>query len=104
VLLHRESYDSPLAFQGAAYESGRTDVSLIVSADRTFGRERYRARAFGVCNTTEGSAFLRGIATATLRDDVSLEGSAGWFIGEGRDLIGRFDDSDFGYLRLKFLF
>jgi hypothetical protein len=79
----------------------RSDVTLIFSADRTFARERYRTRAFTVFNPSEGSAFLRLIAMATLRDDVALEASGGWFPGEGRDTIGRFSDSDFLYARLK---
>jgi hypothetical protein len=99
ALLHRESYDEPI---GA--ESGRGDVSLIVSADRSFARERYQARTFGVYNASEGSAFLRGVATAKLRDNLALEGSAGWFAGAGRDVIGRFRDSDFAYARIRYYF
>jgi hypothetical protein len=59
-------------------------------------------RVFGVYGATEGSGFVRGIATAKLRDDVALEGSAGWFAGDGLDLAGRFRDSDFIYARLKY--
>jgi hypothetical protein len=99
VLFHRESYDQPI--DG---ELDRADVSLIMSADRTFSRERYRVRTFGVYNATEGSAFLRGIGMAKVRDNVALEGSVGWFAGRGRSLIGRFSDCDFGYVRLKYYF
>ncbi len=83
-------------------ETGRTDASFIVSADRSFARDRYQIRAFGVYNPGERSSFLRGIATAKLRDDVAVEGSAGWFAGSGRDTIGRFSDSDFLYLRVRY--
>ena len=99
VMLHRESYDVPIDGNG-----GRSDVSLILSTDRSFARERYRLRGFGVYNPSERSAFLRAIATAKLRDDVALEGSGGWFAGDGRDLVGRFADSDFVYIRLKYDF
>ena len=99
VLLHHEEYDVPIASRGS-----RNQVSLVLSADRAFARERYRARAFGVANTTEGSGFVRGIAMAELRDNVALEGSIGWFVGRGDDLIGRFSDSDFAYVRLKYSF
>ena len=44
------------------------------------------------------------IGTAELRDNLSLQGSIGWFAGAGRDLVGRFADSDFAYLRLKYYF
>ena len=95
VLFHHEDPE------GASVDP-RRDVSLIVSADRTFARERYQVRAFSVVNPTEGSAFVRWIGMARLRDDLSLEGSAGWLEGDGRDSIGRFGDSDFVYLRLKY--
>ena len=98
VLVHAERYDR--AFD----VPGRTDVSLIVSADRTFAREKYQGRLFGVYNPHNDSGFVRGIAGATLRDNVALEGSLGWFAGSGADAISRFADSDFVYLRLKYFF
>jgi len=103
VLLHRESYDSPIE-NGKGPETGRTDLSLILSGDRSFARERYQTRMFGVLNPSEGSAFLRGTSAAKLRDNLALEASGGWFIGDGRDTIGRFADSDFAYLRVKYFF
>jgi hypothetical protein len=96
VLFHRERYDA----------SARTerDVSVLFSADRTFARERYQARAFAVYNPSEDSGFGRVIFTAKLHDDVAAEASGGWFAGDGRDTIGRFSDSDFLYVRLKYYF
>jgi hypothetical protein len=84
------------------HEPLRTDWSLIVSTDRSFAREKYSVRLFGVWGATEGSGFVRGITTAKLCDDVALEGSVGWFVGEGRDVVGRFGESDFVYTRLKY--
>jgi hypothetical protein len=52
----------------------------------------------------ESTAFLRAIMIWSLRDNLALEGSGGWFIGKGQDLIGRFSDSDFLYARLKYYF
>ena len=97
VLVHREDYDSR---PGA----GRTDVSLIASADRAFARQKYEARLFAVYDPSNGSGFVRGIATAKLRDDLALEASLGWFAGSGPDTLGRFADSDFTYVRLKYFF
>jgi predicted RND superfamily exporter protein len=100
LLFHREEHDGP----SVGMSDGDSAVSLVLSADRAFARERYRVRIFGVANTSEGSGFARGIATAELHDNVALEGSVGWFLGEGDDLIGRFADSDFVYVRLKYYF
>jgi hypothetical protein len=106
VLVHSESYDAPLAVTalGSEASDGRTDVSLVASADRTFARERYRFRGFGVYNATAASAFVRGIGMANLRDNLALEASIGWFAGDGQDLVSRFGDSDFAYLRVKYYF
>jgi hypothetical protein len=101
VLVHSEWYDLPLDERGAA---SRSDVSLIASADRTFARERYRLRAFGVYNASETSGFVRSIGIVTLKDNLALEGSVGWFVGEGRDVIGRFAENDFAYARVKYYF
>jgi uncharacterized protein len=98
VLVHRENVDAP----GPA--SLRTDVSFIASADRSFSREKHNVRTFAVVTPSESSAFLRTIATASLRDNLALEGSGGWFIGSGRDIVGRFADCDFLYARLKYYF
>jgi hypothetical protein len=98
VLLHRQAVDPPFA------AASRTDVSLIVSADRTFSRQKYQGRLFGVYNPNSDAGFVRGIVTATLRDNVALEGSLGWFAGSGLDTISRFAESDFVYLRLKWFF
>ena len=103
MLVHSETYDTPLVSE-AGISDGRTDVSLIASTDRTFARERYRLRGFAVYNASESSGFLRGIGSVTLKDNLALEGSAGWFIGSGRDVIGRFSSDDFGYVRLKYYF
>lgn len=96
VLVHREEYDHQRA--------SRTDVSLIVSADRTFMRQRYEGRLFGVYNPSSGAAFVRGIARANVRDNLAFEASVGAFGGDGVDTIGRFSDRDFVYLRLKYFF
>jgi hypothetical protein len=100
VLVHHETYKAG----GPATAAARTDTSLILSADRTFARERYQGRLFGVYSPSNGSAFVRGIATAKLQDNLALEGSIGWFNGRGFDTVGRFSDSDFIYARLKYYF
>ncbi len=103
ALFHREAYDQIIDGPPASVR-GRSDLTVIVSADRTFARERYGLRTFGVFNPRESSGFLRAIATARVRDNVAFEGSGGWFVGDGRDLVGRFADSDFLYARLKYYF
>ena len=110
ILVHHEAYDplpevvTALRLVGRSFSGGRTDVSLIASTDRSFARQKYETRLFAVYDPNHGSAFLRAIATAKLRDQVGIEGSLGWFSGSGPDTIGRFSDSDFLYVRLKYFF
>jgi len=101
LLVHAEDPDAIPVLPLVPAPESRRDVSLMVAADRWFAHERYRVRAFSVYNASEGSSFVRAIATAKLTDDVALEGSVGWFAGDGRDTIGRFTDSDFAYARLR---
>ena len=102
ILLHSESYDAPLSVSSP--EDGRTDLSFVASADRTFAREKYRLRTFAVYNPVERSAFVRAIGIASVKDNLALEASLGWFAGDGAGLVGRFSDSDFVYARLKYYF
>jgi len=103
ALFHREAYDEPIGSSDGMV-STRSNLSLILSADRTFSRERYRLRTFAVYTPDESNAFLRAIGIANLRDNLALEGSIGWFVGTGQNLIGTFADSDFVYARLKYYF
>jgi hypothetical protein len=82
----------------------RTDLTLVGVVDRSFARETRSLRALAVYNPGDDSAFARVIGTMSLRDDVSLEASAGVFAGRGTDVLARFADRDFLYLRLKVFF
>jgi hypothetical protein len=82
----------------------RTDLNIVGAVDRSFARETRSIRAFAVYNPGEESGFARVIGTISVRDDVSLEGSAGLFGGRGRDVLARFADRDFLYARLKVFF
>jgi hypothetical protein len=79
-------------------------LSVIGAAERTLARETVRLRAFSVYDATDESLFLRVITAYSLRDDVWLEGSLGWFAGSGTHTISRFADRDFVYTRLKVYF
>jgi hypothetical protein len=59
---------------------------------------------FGAWNVADNSGFARSIGTWSLRDNLSLEGSIGWFFGQGDDAISRFAERDFVTLSLKTYF
>ena len=94
AVVHREwSSEDP--------EVARTDVNLVGSIDRTFGRDRYLARAFVVVNPGDAAAFLRGVLSWRMSDPLFLEASAGTFTGTSDDTIGQFRTRDFLLLRLR---
>ncbi|MDQ3172044.1 MAG: hypothetical protein M3Q55_18105 [Acidobacteriota bacterium] len=82
----------------------RTSVSVVAGFSRTFNRDRVETRLFSLVNPGDRAAFVRGVLAWKPADDVAIETSAGWFAGEGDDVITRFGDRDFAYLRLKYYF
>jgi hypothetical protein len=80
------------------------DLSLVIAADRSFARETRTARVFAVYDPADGTTFIRGIASANVRDNVTIEGSAGLFAGSSDDMLGRLSQRDFVYARLKLFF
>lgn len=94
VVVHREwSEEDPLV--------ARTDVNVVGSIERSFGRERYLARAFAVVNPADAAVFLRAALVWNVRDRLTVEGSAGAFMGTSDDTIGRFKTRDFMVIRLR---
>ena len=81
-----------------------TDVTLVGAADRSFARDTRRLRMFAAYDPADGTAFVRGIAAISLRDDVWIEGSAGVFGGSSPDTLGRLTRHDFAYARIKVFF
>jgi hypothetical protein len=79
----------------------KRDLLLVTSIDRSFARETRRVRAFAAYNPGNESGFARVIGAISLRDGMTLEGSAGLFAGAGNDVFGSFSDRDFLYVRLK---
>ena len=82
----------------------RTDVNLIGSLERSFRGDRHVARGFAVVNPADAAAFLRGLWTWKIRDNVRFDASAGVFLGTSTDTIGRFRTRDFVLARTRYDF
>jgi hypothetical protein len=89
-----------------------SDVTLVAAADRSFSRETRTLRLLAVYDPGD-AFFVRAIATVSLRDDISIEGSGGLFTADSStsnragfavDTLARFARRDFLYARLKVLF
>jgi hypothetical protein len=86
-----------------------TELTLVGWAERTFARETRSVRLLAVYDPADDTAFLRGIGAVSLRDNWSLELSAGWFTGDppveapatGVDVLSLLSRRDFLYTRLK---
>ena len=81
-----------------------TDVLFVSSIERTFARETRTLRFLSAYNPKAESAFVRGVGSIRVRDNVWLEISGGWLLGNGLDMLSRFSQHDFLYSRLKFYF
>ena len=105
VLMERQVADADEANANTdARPFTETDVSLVMGAQRSFARDTRRVLLFGLWNMADRSGFLRSIGSWSLRDNLWLEGSVGWFLGEGTDTLSRFASRDFAYVRLKAYF
>jgi hypothetical protein len=81
-----------------------TSVSVVGGFSRTFNRDRIETRVFSLVNPEDRAGFVRGLMAWKPADDLAVEASIGWFIGDGDDVITRFGERDFGYVRLKYYF
>ena len=80
------------------------NVSGVLGFSRTFNRDRVEAKLFSLVNPDDKAGFVRGVVAWKARDDLALESSIGWFIGDGNDVITRFGDRDFASVRVKYYF
>ena len=78
-----------------------TDTLLVGSAERSFARETRVLRVLAAWSPDAESAFVRGIGSVSLRDNVWLELSGGWLHGDGVDMLSRLSMRDFAYARIK---
>jgi hypothetical protein len=88
----------------AALVSPSGGMQVVGGAERTFARDTWRVRGFAVGDPSEGTAFIRALAAWNLRDNLWLEGTTGWFSGDGTDFLGQFTDRDFVTLRVRYHF
>lgn len=93
AILHRD-FATPFA-------EASTNLNVIGSIERKFGRDHYLARAFGIVNPDDRSGFLRGLLLWSATDQVAVEVSAAKFVGSGDDGISRFAGRDFAGVRIR---
>jgi len=96
-----------VALNAVVARADDTDVTFVGWAERSFARETRSARLLAVYDPSDDTAFVRGIGSWSLRDNVALEASAGWFTGEstaapqsGIDVLALLSRRDFLYTRV----
>ncbi|MBA3948958.1 MAG: hypothetical protein H0X44_03330 [Acidobacteria bacterium] len=89
---------------GMLTPGARTNVSAVAGFSRSYNRDRIETRVFSLVNPADRAAFIRGVVTWKPIDDVAIDATAGWFAGEGDDVITRFGDRDFAFVRMKYFF
>lgn len=94
VLMHRDV--------AAGAKAAHTNVNVVASIERRFGRERYLARVFGLGNPQDRSGFARALFVWSATDRAGLEVSAAKFMGTGDDTISRFAGRDFLLARVRY--
>ena len=84
-------------------ESAR-ELSLVGGIERSFRHDLDKIRLFTVYNPIEGTVFLRLGGSRNVHRNLWLDLSSGIFIGDGNDLVGRFETADFVFLRGTYYF
>ena len=102
LLRHEDAAGRPAA--GPLVAGARTNVSAVAGFSRSYARDRFETRLFSLVNPADRAAFVRGVLTWKPADDVSVDGTVGWFAGEGDDVVTRFGDRDFAFVRVKYFF
>ena len=87
-----------------ALDVASTDALLVGWLERTFVRETRSVQVLAAWNPEAASAFVRGVGSLNLQDNVWLELSGGWLRGDGSDTLSRLSMRDFAYARLKVYF
>lgn len=103
LLLRHEDVMRPVSSDVMIGET-RTNVSVVAGFSRTYSRDRVETRLFSLVNPADRAAFIRGVLTWKPADDVAVDATIGWFAGEGDDVITRFGDRDFAFVRMKYFF
>jgi hypothetical protein len=97
----RRAGDYRIAANVVVSRADDTDVTLVGWGERSFRAETRRVRLLAVYDPDDDTAFVRGIAAISLRDNLWLDGSAGWFGGDSLELLGRLSMRDFLYVRVR---
>jgi hypothetical protein len=104
----RRAGDYRVALNAVVARGDDTDVTLVAWAERSFARQTRSARLLAVYDPSDDTTFVRGIGSWSVRDNVSLEASAGFFAAasagqaqSGSDVLALLARRDFLYARLK---
>lgn len=85
---------------GAPARFDTRSLTTVGILERRFARETRLVRAFGIYDATAHNTLVRATGAISLREGLWLEGTAGWFAGRRRGLLGPWMDSDFVSMRL----
>jgi hypothetical protein len=104
----RRAGDYRVALNAVVARADDTDVTLVAYGERSFSRETRSARVLAVYDPSDDTTFVRGIGTWVVRDNISVEASAGWLAASSAarpqsatDVLALLSRRDFLYTRLK---
>jgi len=108
----RRAGDYRIALNTIVSHADVFDVTFVGWAERNFARDTRRARLLAVYDPDDDTAFVRAIGALSLRENVWLELSGGWFTGNPQDVdlsgalgaLGLLSRRDFIYTQVKIHF
>ena len=80
------------------------EITLLADIERKFSYDTKVIKLFSIYNTMGNSMFLKGTFSVNLLENLWAELSIGIFEGKERDVLSKFEDSDFFYVKCTYNF
>ena len=91
-------------FVDDAIEERKKEITLLGNVERQFSYETKIIKLFSLYNTMSDSIFLKGTFSIMLLEGLWIESSVGIFEGKEKDILSKFEDSDFFLISCKYNF
>ena len=88
----------------SSIEERKEEITFLADIERTFSYDTKVIKLFSIYNTMGRSMFLKGTFSVNLLENLWLELSIGIFEGKEKDVLSKFEDSDFYYIQCTYNF
>ena len=88
----------------SSIEEREEEITFLAELEKKFSYDTKVIKLFSIYNTMGKSIFLKGTFSVNLLENLWIELSAGIFEGREKDVLSKFEDSDFYYVKCTYNF